>query len=173
MFDLNGIVLINSLCVSTEVRWHTHTTVHVLSRIDLYGYAKGDEVLLCLAQCLNERVDPSCDFVGHIGGDDFMLVLGSADWRKRIQLLLEDFQGQCRRFYQDDHLQAGCFVAHNRQGQREEFPLLSLSVGVVQLQAGACANLDAAQLASLASEAKRHAKAIPGYSMHVLDSLSA
>ena len=140
---------------------------------DLYGYAKGDEVLLCLAQCLNERVDPSCDFVGHIGGDDFMLVLGSADWRKRIQLLLEDFQGQCRRFYQDDHLQAGCFVAHNRQGQREEFPLLSLSVGVVQLQAGACANLDAAQLASLASEAKRHAKAIPGYSMHVLDSLSA
>lgn len=140
---------------------------------DLYGYAKGDEVLLCLAQCLNERVDPSCDFVGHIGGDDFLLVLGSADWRKRIQLLLEDFQGQCRRFYQDDHLQAGCFVAHNRQGQREEFPLLSLSVGVVQLQAGTCANLDAAQLASLASEAKRHAKAIPGYSMHVLDSLSA
>ncbi|UUY08052.1 EAL and GGDEF domain-containing protein [Pseudomonas sp. J452] len=140
---------------------------------DLYGYAKGDEVLLCLAQCLNERVDPSRDFVGHIGGDDFMLVLGSADWRKRIQLLLEDFQGQCRRFYRDEHLQAGCFVAHNRQGQREEFPLLSLSVGVVQLQSAACAKLDAGQLASLASEAKRHAKAIPGYSLHVLDSLSA
>ncbi|MBJ3774024.1 diguanylate cyclase, partial [Klebsiella pneumoniae] len=46
---------------------------------DLYGYAKGDEVLLCLAQCLNERVDPARDFVGHIGGDDFMLVLGSPD----------------------------------------------------------------------------------------------
>lgn len=140
---------------------------------DLYGYAKGDEVLLCLAQCLNERVDPSRDFVGHIGGDDFMLVLGSADWRKRIQLLLEDFQGQCRRFYRDEHLQAGCFAAHNRQGQREEFPLLSLSVGVVQLQSAACTKLDAGQLASLASEAKRHAKAVPGYSLHVLDSLSA
>lgn len=130
-------------------------------------------MLLCLAQCLNERVDPSRDFVGHIGGDDFMLVLGSPDWRKRIQLLLEDFQGQCRRFYHDEHLQAGCFVAHNRQGQREEFPLLSLSVGVVRLQAAACASLDAGQLASLASEAKRHAKAVPGYSLHVLDSLSA
>ncbi|VXB65589.1 Diguanylate phosphodiesterase [Pseudomonas sp. 8AS] len=140
---------------------------------DLYGYAKGDEVLLCLAQCLNERVDPSRDFVGHIGGDDFMLVLGSADWRKRIQLLLEDFQGQCRRFYRDEHLQAGCFVAHNRQGRREEFPLLSLSVGVVQLRESACADLDASQLAGLASEAKRHAKAVPGYSLHVLDSLSA
>lgn len=140
---------------------------------DLYGYAKGDEVLLCLAQCLNERVDPSRDFVGHIGGDDFMLVLGSTDWRKRIQLLLEDFQGQCRRFYRDEHLQAGCFVAHNRQGRREEFPLLSLSVGVVQLRESACADLDASQLAGLASEAKRHAKAVPGYSLHVLDSLSA
>ncbi|MWV15744.1 EAL domain-containing protein [Pseudomonas sp. L-22-4S-12] len=140
---------------------------------DLYGYARGDEVLLCLAQCLNERVDPSRDFVGHIGGDDFMLVLGSADWRKRIQLLLEDFQGQCRRFYRDEHLRAGCFVAHNRQGRREEFPLLSLSVGVVQLRESACAELDASQLASLASEAKRHAKAVPGYSLHVLDSLSA
>lgn len=38
---------------------------------DIYGYGRGDEVLLCLAQCLNDRVDPSRDFVGHIGGDDF------------------------------------------------------------------------------------------------------
>ncbi|MBC9249781.1 diguanylate phosphodiesterase [Pseudomonas alcaligenes] len=139
---------------------------------DLYGYAKGDEVLLCLAQCLSERVDPSRDFVGHIGGDDFLLVLGSADWRKRLNHLLEDFQGQCRRFYRDEHLQAGCFVAHNRQGRREEFPLLSLSIGVVHLHPQSCAQLDASQLAGLASEAKRHAKAIPGYSLHILDSLS-
>jgi EAL domain-containing protein (putative c-di-GMP-specific phosphodiesterase class I)/GGDEF domain-containing protein len=136
---------------------------------DLYGYAKGDEVLLCLAQCLSERVDPTRDFVGHIGGDDFMLVLGSEDWRARLNHLLEDFQGQCRRFYRNDHLQAGCFVAHNRHGQREEFPLLSLSVGVVTLDPEACARLDASQLAGLASEAKRHAKAIPGYSLHIIE----
>ena len=140
---------------------------------DIYGYARGDEVLLCLAQCLNERVDPSRDFVGHIGGDDFMLVLGSEDWRTRIQQLLEDFQGQCRRFYREEHLQAGCFVAHNRKGRREEFPLLSLSVGVVQLQAKDGVAMDAGQLAELASEAKRRAKAIPGYSLHVLESQSA
>lgn len=136
---------------------------------DLYGYAKGDEVLLCLAQCLNERVDPARDFVGHIGGDDFMLVLGSEDWRAKLNHLLEDFQGQCRRFYRTDHLQAGCFVAHNRHGEREEFPLLSLSIGVVNLRAEACSQLDASQLAALASEAKRHAKAVPGYSLHIID----
>jgi EAL domain-containing protein (putative c-di-GMP-specific phosphodiesterase class I)/GGDEF domain-containing protein len=136
---------------------------------DLYGYARGDEVLLCLAQCLSERVDPTRDFVGHIGGDDFMLVLGSEDWRVRLNYLLEDFQGQCRRFYRGDHLLAGCFVAHNRHGQREEFPLLSLSIGVVILKAEDGERLDAGQLASLASEAKRHAKAVPGYSLHIME----
>jgi diguanylate cyclase (GGDEF)-like protein len=140
---------------------------------DLYGYARGDEVLLCLAQCLSERVDPARDFVGHIGGDDFLLVLGSADWRDRLGRLIEDFQSQCRRFYREEHLQAGCFSAHNRQGQRQEFALLSLSIGVVCLQAEDCPNLDAAQLAELASEAKRQAKAVPGYSLHILERLSA
>ncbi len=136
---------------------------------DLYGYAKGDEILLCLAQCLSERVDPARDFVGHIGGDDFLLVLGSEDWRARLNYLLEDFQGQCRRFYSAEHLEAGCFVSHNRKGQREEFPLLSLSLGVVHLHPASCATMDAAQLAGLASEAKRQAKNVPGYSLHIID----
>lgn len=136
---------------------------------DLYGYAKGDEVLLCLAHCLNERIDPSRDFVGHIGGDDFLLVFGSGDWRTRLNKLLEDFQAQCRRFYLDEHLDAGCFISHNRQGQREEFPLLSLSLGVVHLHPQHCQLLDASELAGLASEAKRQAKAVPGYSLQVID----
>jgi diguanylate cyclase (GGDEF)-like protein len=136
---------------------------------DIYGYGRGDEVLLCLAQSLNDRVDPSRDFVGHIGGDDFMLVLGSEDWRKRLSLLLDDFHQQCRRFYRSEHLEAGCFTATNRQGQRQEFPLLSLSIGVVHLHPQSCALLDASQLAELASEAKHHAKDVIGASVHVID----
>ncbi|MFJ7316234.1 bifunctional diguanylate cyclase/phosphodiesterase [Pseudomonas sp. NPDC098747] len=140
---------------------------------DIYGYGRGDEVLLCLAQCLNERVDPSRDFVGHIGGDDFLLVLGPEDWRKRLNQLLDDFQSQCRRFYRPEHLEAGCFIAPNRQGVRQEFPLLSLSIGVVHLHPEACAQLDASQLAEMASQAKHHAKNIPGYSVHLLDTITA
>jgi diguanylate cyclase (GGDEF)-like protein len=136
---------------------------------DIYGYAKGDEVLLSLAQCLNDRVDPTRDFVGHIGGDDFLLVLGSQDWRARLNRLLEDFQSQCRRFYREEDLHAGCFVAHDRNGKRQEYALLSLSLGVVHVHPEQCAQLDASQLAALASEAKRHAKAVPGYSLHIID----
>ncbi|MGH8438977.1 MAG: bifunctional diguanylate cyclase/phosphodiesterase [Pseudomonas sp.] len=140
---------------------------------DIYGYARGDEVLLCLAQCLNERVDPNHDFVGHIGGDDFMLVLSSADWERRLQLLLEDFQCQCRRFYRPEHMQAGCFIAANRQGQRQEYALLSLSIGVVHLRPQACADLDAGQLAELASQAKHQAKDLSGYSLYLIDTAPA
>ncbi|HEK1766680.1 TPA: EAL and GGDEF domain-containing protein [Pseudomonas putida] len=136
---------------------------------DIYGYARGDEVLLCLAQCLNDSVDPRRDFVGHIGGDDFMLVLGSVDWRERLHQLIDDFLRECRRFYRSEHLEAGCFIAHNRQGQRETFPLLSLSIGVVLLRPECCASLDAAQLADLASQAKRQAKDTAGPSLSLID----
>ncbi|HWT67805.1 MAG TPA: bifunctional diguanylate cyclase/phosphodiesterase [Pseudomonas sp.] len=140
---------------------------------DIYGYGRGDEVLLCLAQCLNDRIDPSRDFVGHIGGDDFLLVLGPEDWRKRLNQLLDDFQSHCRRFYRSEHLEAGCFIAPNRQGVRQEFPLLSLSIGVVHLHPDACSAIDASDLAEMASQAKHHAKNVPGYSVHVIDSLAA
>ncbi|RRW60405.1 GGDEF domain-containing protein [Pseudomonas fluorescens] len=139
---------------------------------DIYGYGRGDEVLLCLAQCLNERIDPTRDFVGHIGGDDFLLVLGPEDWRKRLNQLLDDFQSQCRRFYRPEHLEAGCFVAPNRQGVRQEFALLSLSIGVVHLRPEACAALDASQLAEMASQAKHHAKGVVGFSVYLIDSSS-
>ncbi|MDR2309227.1 MAG: EAL and GGDEF domain-containing protein [Paucimonas sp.] len=136
---------------------------------DIYGYARGDEVLLCLAQCLNDCVDPSRDFVGHIGGDDFMLVLGTAGWRERLQLLVEAFARQCQRFYRSEHLEAGCFLAHDRQGQRETFALLSLSIGVVWLTPQSGARLDAGQLAELASQAKRQAKENRGSSLSLIE----
>ncbi len=136
---------------------------------DLYGYAKGDEILLCLAQCLNELIDSGCDFVGHIGGDDFMLVIESKDWPSRIQQLFETFGQRCRRFYRSEHLAEGCFIAEARQGGSQRYPLLSLSVGAVPLTPTAAGCLDASRLASLASEAKRQAKLVAGFSLYAVD----
>ncbi|MCW3148951.1 EAL and GGDEF domain-containing protein [Stutzerimonas stutzeri] len=135
---------------------------------DLYGYARGDEVLLCLAQCLNEMVDPASEFIGHIGGDDFMLVLGCGDWEGRLQRLFARFERRVRQYYRAEHLAEGCFVAEDRTGQPERYPLLSLSVGVVLLHERRSAALDAAALAGLASDAKRAAKKQAGYSLHGL-----
>ncbi|MDI9736261.1 bifunctional diguanylate cyclase/phosphodiesterase [Stutzerimonas stutzeri] len=136
---------------------------------DLYGYAKGDEVLLCLAQCLNERVDPRVDFVGHIGGDDFMLVLGGQDGLQRIDQLQHEFLRRSRTFYQREHLESGGFVSANRDGREQRFALLSLSIGIVDVRPEHTDRLDAGRLAALASEAKRQAKQTFGPSVHVLD----
>ncbi|WP_181295153.1 bifunctional diguanylate cyclase/phosphodiesterase [Pseudomonas sp. Q2-TVG4-2] len=136
---------------------------------DLYGYAKGDEILLCLAHCLGEQIDSSCDFVGHIGGDDFMLVISSKDWSARIKQLFETFEQRCRSFYRTEHLIEGCFIAEGRQGGQQRYPLLSLSVGAVHLKPDSTTELDAARLASLASEAKRQAKQDAGFSLYTID----
>ncbi|SDU26384.1 diguanylate cyclase/phosphodiesterase [Halopseudomonas salegens] len=132
---------------------------------DIYGYGKGDEVLLGLAQILRSLCDPRCDFVGHIGGDDFMLVLRSDDWRERLQLLDQRFQQLCRSMYQPAHLAAGGFSAPDREGRWRQHGLLQLSVGVVSLPASGHGIYDPAQLAERASHAKHAAKKISGFSV--------
>jgi len=136
---------------------------------DLYGYAKGDEVLLCLAQCLNERIDRRLDFVGHIGGDDFMLVLGGDDWEHRIEQLQRDFQCRSGAYYKREHVAEGFFTATSRDGQEQRYALPTLSIGVVKVRPECTDHLDAGRLAALASEAKRHAKKISGPSYHLID----
>jgi diguanylate cyclase (GGDEF)-like protein len=136
---------------------------------DLYGYGKGDEVLLCLAQCLNDRVDPSLDFVGHIGGDDFMLVLSGHDWERRIEQLQHDFMLRSKAFYQQEHLEAECFFSASRDGREQRYALLSLSIGVVSVRPEHTDRLDAGRLAALASKAKRYAKQVSGPSSYLID----
>jgi EAL domain-containing protein (putative c-di-GMP-specific phosphodiesterase class I)/GGDEF domain-containing protein len=135
---------------------------------DSYDYAKGDEALLRLAQCLSRHGDPQ-GFLGHIGGDDFILVLRCEDWRQRLQRLQNDFQSECRQLYRSEHLCAGGYSAEDRLGRQQHFGLLSLSLGVVHLHPEACAHLDADQIAALLTQAKQQAKAIVGDSLAVID----
>ena len=135
---------------------------------DCYDYAKGDEALLRLAQCLGRHGDPH-GFLGHIGGDDFILVLRCEDWRQRLQRLQNDFQSECRQLYRSEHLCAGGYSAEDRLGRQQHFGLLSLSLGVVHLHPEACAHLDADQIAALLTQAKQQAKAIVGDSLAVID----
>ena len=132
---------------------------------DLYGYGKGDEILLGLAQLLRELCDPRCDFVGHIGGDDFMLVMRSDDWRERLQRLDDRFQQLCRTLYRAEHLQSQCFTAPDRVGRWRSHDLLNLSIGILPLVGSQARQFDPARLAELASRAKHEAKKQRGFSL--------
>ncbi|MCC2595739.1 EAL and GGDEF domain-containing protein [Pusillimonas sp. MFBS29] len=132
---------------------------------DSYSYRKGDAVIQTAASLLAEHIDPDVDFLGHIGGDDFIIVFRSTDWRERCQQILDRFARETVIFYQPAHLEAGGYVAENRQGEPVFHPLISLSIGAVKVAAGM--PLTSYQIAEFASRAKSQAKKIPGNSIFV------
>jgi len=132
---------------------------------DLYGYAKGDEVLLILARLLRKHCDQRHDFVGHIGGDDFMLVLRSSDWDARLQRINHDFSRDTLPLYRPEHQRDGGFTAADRHGVQRQHALVSLSIGVLHLDAGNNRQDDPASLAEQASALKQQAKNYPGFSV--------
>jgi diguanylate cyclase (GGDEF)-like protein len=58
---------------------------------DLYGYWRGDEMILLAAQAITRHADARRDFVGHVGGDDFVVLFQSDDWETRSRQILADF----------------------------------------------------------------------------------
>lgn len=132
---------------------------------DLYSYRKGDAIIQTAASLLGEHIDRDIDFLGHIGGDDFIIVFRSPDWRSRCQRILDRFALETVIFYQPEHLAAGGYTIENRQGVPVFHPLVSLSIGVVKVAAGM--SLTSYQIAEFASLAKAQAKKIPGNSLFV------
>lgn len=100
---------------------------------DSQGYFAGDEVIKLTADTLLRHADVERDFVGHIGGDDFVVLFRSPDWSERCQALINAFDKQIKRFYSADELQQHNFRARNRRGQLVVFPLLSISLGVIHV----------------------------------------
>ncbi|MFA5240792.1 MAG: EAL domain-containing protein [Sulfuricella sp.] len=132
---------------------------------DVYGYAKGDEIILLTARLLSEAVEPETDFIGHIGGDDFVLIFRSKDWKARCEKALKRYEKEIQAFFPPGDIEQGGYTATNRKGEMEFFGLTSLSIGAVKIEPGAYASyLD---VATVAAEVKKKAKAIAGNSFYV------
>jgi GGDEF domain-containing protein len=132
---------------------------------DVYGYQQGDQVIRQVGQLLTAHADPEQDFVGHIGGDDFIMIFESPDWRLRCESVLAAFAQAAPRFYSEDDQRRGGIQALDRRGQEQFFPLLSLSIGVVQPDISDCRSHH--DVSSLATDAKHQAKALSGNSLFV------
>ena len=76
------------------------------------------------------------DFVGHIGGDDFVLLMRSRDWQERCQSVIDMFDLLVRPLLLEEHVRAGGFVAQDRRGQEVFHPLVRMSIGVVRIEPG-------------------------------------
>ena len=127
---------------------------------DFYGYAKGDDALMQIANILIDNASPKVDFVGHVGGDDFVVVFQTPDWRERIANCFRDIVAVRRKLYRDSDLERSGIVARDRYGTERTFPLLSISVAA--LQCAAPAELNAEELAYHITPIKARAKAQVG-----------
>lgn len=133
---------------------------------DIFGYRLGDDVIRLLSHVLSRHVDEQHDFLGHIGGDDFIILLRSADWRARCERMMADFTRDMRQLM----IEAGQgaileYEAEDRQGQRRRYGLPTLSLGLVRVEPGAYQSRH--QIAQAASEAKSQAKKHPGSALFI------
>jgi diguanylate cyclase (GGDEF)-like protein len=100
---------------------------------DEYGYARGDRVLVHVAQVLTRAARRHVDFVGHIGGDDFVCLLRSEDWALRLASVFEDLCASLATFHSAEHRAAAGLPGHDREGRLRHFPLLGVSIGATEV----------------------------------------
>jgi EAL domain-containing protein (putative c-di-GMP-specific phosphodiesterase class I)/GGDEF domain-containing protein len=132
---------------------------------DVFGYRRGDDMIQLTARVLIKVADPDADFVGHIGGDDFMMLMQSADWGERCGQALAAFDAQVPSLFAESCRRDGGFYGEDRQGNRLFYPLASLSIGAVPVQPAEGAS--PLEISAAAAEAKMQAKRRPGSSLFI------
>ncbi|MDD1620479.1 MAG: EAL and GGDEF domain-containing protein [Methylococcaceae bacterium] len=133
---------------------------------DVYGYHAGDEIIKAVANTLSQHIPAELGMVGHIGGDDFIVIFSCADWFKRCEDILATFKHIVPNFYSAQDAKASGLISEDRHGRKSFFPLLSLSVGLVDSESTSQCQSHV-NIADLASEAKKQAKKLTGNSVYI------
>ena len=101
---------------------------------DRYGYARGNEVIQATAKIMTEVVKGQGDeesFVGHIGGDDFVLITSAEKYEKICLATIDAFDRMVLDFYDLEDREKGYIQGETRQGQKVSFPIMTLAIAVV------------------------------------------
>jgi len=126
---------------------------------DHYGFMRGDDVIKFAANTLVEaaaEVGDSTAFVGHVGGDDFIMVMSPDSVEQYCKTVLENFDDGILDLYDPQDALRGNVEVIDRRGERHIFPIVSLSMGVAtNLQRSFSSAWEAS---AVASEMKEHAK---------------
>ena len=136
---------------------------------DYYGFVKGDEIIKFTAKVIVENVHRNVEdnnFVGHIGGDDFVAIVEDEDYEQICQNVIKDFDTGVVKYFSEEDIEKGYLEIANRKGIIEEFPITSISVGAVEVTPGRFRN--SLEIGEAAAQVKHLAKTIPG-STYVMD----
>ncbi|MBU4370546.1 MAG: diguanylate cyclase [Syntrophaceae bacterium] len=131
--------------------------------VDHYGYAWGSEVikeaaLLLIAEL--KEAGKKGDFLGHIGGDDFVLISVPPRAEQICRRIVAGFDGRIRKYYTETDREQGFFIGKDRQGVWQKFPLISVTIAIVTDDGTRFQNPLA--MAEVAAQLKEYAKTLPG-----------
>ena len=136
---------------------------------DRYGYARGNEVIQATARVVESSVaehGTGDDFIGHIGGDDFVVITSLDRYREICGAIIQGFDRMITNFYDPDDRQKGHITGKTRQGNEMTFPIMTISIAIVTSKERQLTT--PAQIGEIAAELKEYAKSIQG-SIYVVD----
>jgi GGDEF domain-containing protein len=131
---------------------------------DRFGFRNGDRVLRMFADMLRDQQNRLRSFVGHIGGDDFFLGLQTTEFSQavtEITSVVGQFRSNAEGFYDQDTLKKGYIISPDRDGKEKQFPLLTVSAAVLEIEADRPAGVSIGQIAELLAFHKKQAKQNP------------
>lgn len=132
---------------------------------DEYGFLKGDEIIKFTANTILKCIHTSFSegaFVGHIGGDDFVAIIPSLHCEELCQSIIANFDAEVTKFFTEEDSEKGYIEVANRKGVIEQFPLTSISIGVVEADKGRFDNM--LEIGEVGAQVKHMAKSIMGSS---------
>lgn len=128
---------------------------------DKYGFEHGDEVIRETARLLirsTKRFGNPDDFIGHIGGDDFVIVTTTDKTDNLCQKIILEFEDLVPSFYNEKDRKNGFIMAKDRKGKEQKVPLISISIGVVTNEHRKITHV--AQVGEIGAELKAYAKSL-------------
>ncbi len=135
---------------------------HFKAYNDEYGFAAGDDMIRMTADLLRRGMDPYSDFVGHVGGDDFVQVLMGPHWETQLSDMAHMFDAAANGMFRPAHLAAGGIDGLDRQGRACFHPLVCLRGGVLQIEPGQLPHARA--IATAMTSARKESKRLAGRS---------
>jgi diguanylate cyclase (GGDEF)-like protein len=136
---------------------------------DGYGFEMGDKVIVHTSEVIIktlEKKGSTSDFLGHIGGDDFIFITTPERAEEISKGIVDDFDKSILYFYNEEDRTRGYIITKNREGQITHVPLLSVSIAIVTNEARKFFHVG--EISQVAADLKKYAKAIGG-SVYVKD----
>jgi GGDEF domain-containing protein len=136
---------------------------------DRYGYARGNEVIMATARIVTGVIAKNGrqqDFIGHIGGDDFVIITTPDSYEGICAKIVEAFDKTILNFYDPEDRERGYILGETRQGEKISFPIMTVSIAVVTNQQRKLKSH--IQVGEIAAELKTYAKSF-SRSTYVVD----